>query len=125
MPKCEPEYCDCLERILGKESECQGRKEVDVANKKEDYINKLDAQLREWSAKIDQLKARSNRVKSDLKLEYDKQLQMLHAKRESAQKKLQELKGLGGQASDEIKLGVKRIWDDLRTTLENTMSKFK
>ena len=51
--------------------------------KKEAYIEKLEAQLREWSSKIDELKARADKAKADVKLEYEKQIGELRTKQET------------------------------------------
>ena len=51
--------------------------------KKEAYIEKLEAQLREWSSKIDELQARADKAKADVKLEYEKQIGELRTKQET------------------------------------------
>lgn len=94
-------------------------------DKKEEYIQKLDTQLREWSAKIDELKARADKAKGDIKIEYTRQTEALDAKREAARKKLGELKEAGGQAWDELTTGAEKAWHELKTSLDNAIAKFK
>jgi uncharacterized coiled-coil DUF342 family protein len=93
-------------------------------DKKEEYIQKLDAQLREWSAGIDDLKAKADKAKGEIKTEYNKQIESLDAKREAARKKLKELKEAGGQAWEELKTGAEKAWNELKTALDNAVDKF-
>lgn len=94
-------------------------------DKKEEYIQKLDAQLREWSAKIDELKAKADKTKGDIKAEYIKQMEALDLKEASAQKKLKELKVASGQAWEELRTGTEKAWHELKTSLDNAIAKFK
>lgn len=94
-------------------------------DKKEEYIQKLDAQLREWSAKIDELNARAEKAKGDIKTEYTRQLEALEALRESALKKLAEISEAGGQAWEELITGAEKAWHELKTSLDNAIAKFK
>jgi hypothetical protein len=94
-------------------------------DKKEEYILKLDAQLREWSAKIDELKAKTDKAKGDLKIEYGRQIAALEAKKEYAQKRLKEIRETSGQAWEELKTGVEHAWHELKISLDNAITKFK
>jgi len=94
-------------------------------DKKEEYIQKLDAQLREWSAKIDELNAKAEKAKGDIKTEYTKQLEALEALRESALKKLAEITEASEQAWEELRTGAEKAWHELKTSLDNAMAKFK
>jgi uncharacterized coiled-coil DUF342 family protein len=94
-------------------------------DKKEEYIQKLDAQLREWSVKIDELKAKADKAKGDIKIEYARQTEALDAKREAARKNLRELREAGGQAWEELKAGAEKAWHELKTSLDNVVDKFK
>ena len=94
-------------------------------DKKEEYIQKLDSQLREWSAKIDELNAKAGKAKGDIKTEYTKQLEALEALRESALKKLEEMTEASGQAWEELKGGAEKAWHELKSSLDNAMAKFK
>ena len=94
-------------------------------DKKEVYIENLEAQLREWSAKIDMLKAKADKAKAEAKGEYHKDMAALYAKRETAHQKLQELKNAGGEAGDALKAGIKNARDDLQDALNAAFEKFR
>ena len=59
---------------------------------KESYEQKLQAQLDEWSAKIDNLKAKADKAEADAHLEYYKEIEELRSMQDEASKKIEELK---------------------------------
>jgi chromosome segregation ATPase len=75
---------------------------------KKAYIEKLEAELKEWSARIGDLAAKAEQMKEEKKREYREQLEMLRAKQEAAGKKLHDLKEASGKAWEDMKSGVDR-----------------
>jgi len=94
-------------------------------SKKEAYQDKIDAQLREWSSKIDELNAKADKATAEAKIEYYEQIEELRSKQTAAQTKLHELRNSGEQAWEELKPGLEHAWDDLKTSVEKAISKFK
>jgi len=92
---------------------------------KEDYQEKLEAQLKEWSRKIDQLKNAAEKLAADAQVTYHRQIDALRGKQEAAQKKLQELKESGEGAWESLKAGIDRAWDELKQGVEGALSRFK
>jgi len=92
---------------------------------KEDYQAKLEAQLKEWSRKIDQLKSAAEKVAADARVTYHQQIDALRGKQEAAQKKLQELRESGEGAWESLKAGIDRAWDELKQGVEGALSRFK
>jgi uncharacterized coiled-coil DUF342 family protein len=92
---------------------------------KEAYQDKMEAQLKEWSTKIDQLKAKADQAEAGAKIEYYKQIDGMRAKAEAARAKLNELKASGEGAWESLKGGVEGAWTDLKSSVEGTLSKFK
>ncbi len=93
--------------------------------KREEYIDKLAAQLKEWSVKIDELEARARSAKADMKTEYEKQIGQLKEKRDEATKKFQELKGSSGEAWDTLKSGAESAWTEMKNAITTAKEKFK
>jgi len=91
---------------------------------KEAYQEKAEAQLREWGAKIDELKAKADKAKAEAKIEYYEQIEELRSKQEAIQLKLQKLRESGGQAWEELKPGLEHAWNDLKISVEKAVSKF-
>ncbi len=94
-------------------------------DKKEEYIRKLDAQLREWSARIDELKVKSDKTKADIKIKYASLFETLDEKKEFAQNKIKELKEASGPAWEEVKRGAEKAWQELKTSIDNAITKFR
>ena len=92
---------------------------------KEEYIDKLAAQLKEWSAKIDDLQSKAHVAKADAKTEYEYQIRQLKSKRDAATQKLQELKGASNEAWDTLKAGAETAWADLEKAFAAAKEKFK
>ena len=55
---------------------------VGMHDKRKAYEEKLDAQLKEWSAQIALLKAKADNAKADAKIEYHKNHRRIAAKTE-------------------------------------------
>ena len=92
---------------------------------KENYQEKLEAQLKEWSGKIDQLKTAAGKLAADARVTYHQQIDALRGKQEAAQKKLQELRESGEGAWESLKAGIDRAWDELKQGVEGALSRFK
>ena len=92
---------------------------------KEDYQEKLETQLREWSGKIDQLKTAAEKLAADAQVTYHQQIDALRGKQEAAQKKLHELKEAGEGAWEFLKAGIDRAWDELKQGVEGALTRFK
>ena len=87
-------------------------------DKKDLYIQKLNAQLEEWSASIDVLKARADKATADLKIGYYKQLEDLKAKRESARERVDGLKAAGGDAWERMATAIDASWGDIKAAFD-------
>ncbi len=92
---------------------------------KEAYRQKLEAQMREWSAKIDLLKARADQAEAEAKIEYRNRIEDLRKKREVLREKLRELQKATDAAWKDIRAGTERAAADLKDALQSAFSKFK
>ncbi|MGZ8474527.1 MAG: sll1863 family stress response protein [Candidatus Deferrimicrobiaceae bacterium] len=86
---------------------------------------RLEEQLKEWGVDIEKLKSRANKAKADVKTEIDREVSTLRAKLNEAQKKLEELKKEGGDASVDMKKGVENAWAELKKGFDSARAKFK
>lgn len=96
-----------------------------AARKKEEYQRKLEAQLAEWSAEIDQLKEKADQAGADLKDEYLEQIENLRARQQDARENLARLQEAGDDAWEELKAGANRAWEALGQALQAARDKFK
>ena len=86
----------------------------DAYSERNTYLEKVEAQLKEWSAEIETLKAEASKVKPAARITYDIQLRVLTDKQEAVQRKLQELSLAGKQS-----------WEELRAQVENALTELK
>jgi uncharacterized coiled-coil DUF342 family protein len=92
---------------------------------KEAYREKLEAQMREWSAKIDILKAKADQAEAESKIEYKNRIEDLRKRKEALQEKVKELQNASDAAWKDIKAGTERAAADLKDALQSAFSKFK
>jgi len=94
-------------------------------NDKELYQQKKEAQLAEWKADIDKLKAKASMASADVQLEMNKQIATLEDTIEKGKLKLSELTKATEEAYVTIKAGVESSWDSLKSTFTEAAEKFK
>ncbi|QSR34526.1 coiled coil domain-containing protein [Marinobacterium iners] len=92
---------------------------------KEAYEKKLQAQLDEWSAEIDRLKAKADSQEADAQLKYYKEIEELRSLQAAANDKLVELKDSSDDAWEDLKAGVDSARDSLGHALRSAASRFK
>jgi hypothetical protein len=92
---------------------------------KDEYIESLASELKEWSAQIDLLNAKAERATAQIKLKYDEEIDALRAKQHAASAKMNELENSSSEAWEAVKDSADKIWDELRLGLTSAVSKFK
>ena len=93
--------------------------------KREDYIERLAAQLKLWSAEIEVLKAKAAKETVEVKIAIHKEVEILNKKMQDAQKKLQEIGKKTGDAWESLSEGTNKAWNDLREAMHQAGEKFK
>lgn len=91
---------------------------------KKAYQEKMEAQLKEWQAKIDVLKAKADKAQADKRAKYYEQIESLNSKKKAASNKLKELQQAGEEAWDDVKDGMEKAWQELKTSVEEAGKKF-
>ena len=92
---------------------------------KETYQQKLKAQLDEWSAEIDKLKAKADKAEADTKLEYYEKVEDLREKQAAANAKLTGLITASDDAWEDLKAGAESAWLALGESVKSATSRFK
>jgi ElaB/YqjD/DUF883 family membrane-anchored ribosome-binding protein len=92
---------------------------------KEAYQQKLQAQLKEWDAKLDQLIAKGQKATADARINYENDLESLKSKRAQAHQMLEEMGKRSETAWEDLKDGVEKAWDEMRKTMEKVSARFK
>ncbi len=82
------------------------------------YEDKLRAQVEEWNAKLDQLRAKASQADADTRIEIQERIRELEKARENAQGELEALTKVGEDAWDKAK----KKADDAVATVERKLS---
>ena len=96
-----------------------------MEEKKENYQQKVEAQLNEWRADIDNLRLKAKDATAEAKLKYEDQIDKLELKFYEGKSKLRELKESSEDAWDSIKEGADSIWDTMKATFKEAKEKFR
>jgi arginyl-tRNA synthetase len=89
------------------------------------YQKKLTAQLNEWKAQADLLKARAEGAGADLQLELNKQIENLKGLQADAQSKFEAMRNVGEDKANEIKSMVDGMVGEIGDTLKSIGSRLK
>lgn len=110
-----------IDRLLG-QSSAAGEEGADA---KRYFQQKLEAQLKEWDAKLDELKAMAKQAKAETRAEIDQQIQALAERRTAIQEKLSQLRQRTEEAWEDLKTGAETILDEMHETFERVLAHFK
>ena len=81
--------------------------------------------MKEWSAQINLLNAKIENKGADMRIKYAKELDAVKAKQEEVLQKIKELDEATGENWEKVKNTADQILDDLKTGLNNALSRLK
>jgi seryl-tRNA synthetase len=81
---------------------------------KEAYQEKIEAQIKEWTAKLQEYKAKADKASADVKIQMYQQIDHLRAQKEAAQQKLNEIKAASGDSWEALKAGSEKVLDEMK-----------
>ena len=81
-------------------------------------VGKLEAQLRQWGAKLDKVIAKVEAAGSEVKVDYRKGVKDLNAKYKVVQSKFDKSKAAGSAKWGILKTGLEAAWTDLEAAFE-------
>ncbi|MDT8286481.1 MAG: hypothetical protein RQ748_05160 [Elusimicrobiales bacterium] len=93
--------------------------------KREEYIEKLAAQLKEWSSAIDEMEKKATAQSAEQKERLLKELEGLRARRKDAQVKLSQLRETTGEAWEELTDGMEKAWGEMKEAVGRVADKYK
>jgi DNA uptake protein ComE-like DNA-binding protein len=90
---------------------------------KEDYQKKMEAQLNEWSARVDVLKAKAEKASATAKIELQEQIEKLKALEVSAREHFTKIQGATATAWNDVKADVTDKWNQVSGAVEALWSR--
>ena len=91
---------------------------------KDEYVKKLQTQLDKITLEVKQLKLKADKAKSDVKIQYHKQLEDIREKQAVVEKKLHEISNASDEALKELKTGMEASWKTLVDSVKSASKKF-
>ena len=79
----------------------------------QEHVGKLEAQLKQWGARLDQIVAKADKIGAGVNAEKRKRVDELKAKYQAAQSKFVEYKAAGCEKWETFKTGLETAWSDL------------
>lgn len=92
---------------------------------RDEYVRKMQAKLEEWNAEIDTMTAKAGKVTSDIRKEYNEQIEALKVKQAAARLKLEELQHSGENVWEDLKSGIEAAWAAIGEAIKSARSRFK
>ncbi len=84
------------------------------------YESNLEAQLAQWKAEIDVLKAKAKRAKVDAMIQYDQSIDSLQGKHDEAAKRLRSLKAASDDAWEGMKASTEKVWTEFKALFQDS-----
>ncbi|NIW35243.1 MAG: hypothetical protein GWN32_01300 [Gemmatimonadetes bacterium] len=91
-----------------------------MAEKREEYVERIKRQLDEWNAAIDRLEKRASDLTAEARQRYQARVSALREKRQEIQGKLKELQASGESAWEAVKAGVEAARTEFKRAYEET-----
>ncbi|MFQ5739643.1 MAG: coiled coil domain-containing protein [Acidobacteriota bacterium] len=88
---------------------------------KKSYQERMEAQLNQWSVKIDTLLARAEK---DARTGCEKLTAGVRDKQQAAQGRLRELRGSSSEAWQDLKPGLEKAWGELKDAFQKAADRF-
>ena len=97
----------------------------ETEGKKRAYQQQMEAQFKEWSAKIETLKAKAEKAEAKVKVGYYDVLEQVRGKQTQLRQKLDALRNTGTGAWEDVKGGVEKAWGELRAAFDRATGRMK
>lgn len=94
-------------------------------SKKEAFEKQFEAQLNEWKAEVDVLRAKANKADAEMRIKYHEQIDKLQAKEKEVRSRLSSLKHAGEESWQDLKKGLEEASDSLSKAFSSIKTKFK
>ena len=94
-------------------------------DKRDVYLEKINAQVEQYSAKLAGMRGKAAEVTADMKLEYLNQVEKLEGKRDGLKEKYEQLKESSENTWEDMKEGTENAWNELKEAVAKAADNFK
>lgn len=92
---------------------------------REEYIEKLESQLKDWNKRLDELQKKAEGQTKEARAKLNKRIDELKAKRAELKVKLERIKDSGDEAFEKIKNDAETLWGDVKAGFSEIQSIIK
>lgn len=82
------------------------------------YVAKMEAQLNEWKAKIDGIKAKAQKASAEARIELQKHVAAFETHHGEVSRRFDELRTAGVDKAASLKVGLENAWDAFKAEFE-------
>lgn len=93
-------------------------------DKRDQYVEKLKAQLDTWNAEAAKWEAKSRSAQADMRGEYEKQLDAFRQQRDRSLEQMRKIQAATGDAWTDLARGADDAWAKMREAFEKARSHF-
>lgn len=93
--------------------------------KRDLYLQKINAEVEQYSAKLSGMRGKAAEADADMKLEYLKQMEILEGKRDDLKEKYEQLRKATESSWEDMKEGTENAWNELRKSVAKVTEHFK
>jgi DNA phosphorothioation-dependent restriction protein DptG len=93
--------------------------------KRDLYLEKINAQVEQYSAKLAGMRGKAAEIQADMKLEYLNQVEKLEGKRDGLKEKYEQLKESSESSWEDMKEGTENAWNELKEAVAKAAENFK
>lgn len=93
--------------------------------KRDQYLEKLKAQLDVWNAEVTKWEAKTRSAQAGMRIEYEKQLEAFRQQRDKGLEQMRKVQAESGDAWIDLVHGADEAWAKMREAFEKAQSHFR
>jgi hypothetical protein len=90
-----------------------------------EYVENLKTHLDQWNSDITKWEAKAKLAKTDMRIDYEMQLESMRKQRDAAMEKLDSIQKTAGDAWQDLAQGADEAWLKMREAFEKASSHFQ
>lgn len=90
-----------------------------------EYVESLKTHLDDWNAELAKWEAKARTARTDMRIEYEMQLEALRKHQEAATEKLGQIQSSAGEAWKDLSAGADEAWDMMREAFDKARGRFQ
>jgi lipid II:glycine glycyltransferase (peptidoglycan interpeptide bridge formation enzyme) len=91
---------------------------------RDEYVNKLKAQLDAWNAEAEKWEAKAKEAQASARVEYERQLAAFRRQRDEALEQMRKIQAASGDAWQQLTRDADQAWEKMREMYEKTSAQF-